>query len=115
MGFSHHCLRRLTWLNPFADIAGKGYQITQSLFAIGSGGFFGTGLGIGYPHFIPNVATDFIFSAICAVPEFPGATKSFLHNGLCMIFQANVCSLPPEPKIRMFIVVLFVAKVKFMP
>lgn len=54
-----------SWLNPFADIAGKGYQITQSLFAIGSGSFFGTGLGLGYPHFIPNVETDFIFSAIC--------------------------------------------------
>ena len=61
----HLKVRVDSWLNPFTDIAGKGYQITQSLFAIGSGGFFGTGLGIGYPHFIPNVETDFIFSAIC--------------------------------------------------
>lgn len=61
----HLQVRVDSWLNPFADIAGKGYQITQSLFAIGSGSFFGTGLGFGYPHFIPNVETDFIFSAIC--------------------------------------------------
>ncbi len=61
----HLQVRMDSWLNPFADIAGKGYQITQSLFAIGSGSFFGTGLGLGYPHFIPNVETDFIFSAIC--------------------------------------------------
>jgi cell division protein FtsW (lipid II flippase) len=61
----HLKVRMDSWLNPFADIAGKGYQITQSLFAIGSGSFFGSGLGLGYPHFIPNVRTDFIFSAIC--------------------------------------------------
>jgi cell division protein FtsW (lipid II flippase) len=61
----HLQVRVDSWLNPYADIAGKGYQITQSLFAIGSGSFFGTGLGLGYPHFIPNVETDFIFSAIC--------------------------------------------------
>lgn len=61
----HLQVRMDSWLNPFADIAGKGYQITQSLFAIGSGSFFGTGIGLGYPHFIPNVRTDFIFSAIC--------------------------------------------------
>ncbi|NTV89843.1 MAG: FtsW/RodA/SpoVE family cell cycle protein [Clostridiales bacterium] len=62
---SHIKIRIDTWLDPWADIAGKGYQITQSLFAIGSGGFFGTGLGLGRPDFIPNVDTDFIFSAIC--------------------------------------------------
>lgn len=67
-GFSlvHHVQVRVeAWLNPWADIAGKGYQITQSLFGIGSGGFFGTGLGLGRPEYIPEVHTDFIFSAIC--------------------------------------------------
>lgn len=54
-----------TWLNPWADATGKGYQITQSLFAITSGGYFGTGIGKGQPHFIPEVHSDFIFSAIC--------------------------------------------------
>ncbi|NLD46673.1 MAG: FtsW/RodA/SpoVE family cell cycle protein [Clostridiaceae bacterium] len=62
---SHIKVRVDTWLNPWKDIAGKGYQITQSLFAIGSGGFFGTGIGLGRPDFIPEVNTDFIFSAIC--------------------------------------------------
>ncbi len=61
----HVRVRVETWLNPWADIAGKGYQITQSLFAIGSGGFFGTGLGLGRPDFSPEVNTDFIFSAVC--------------------------------------------------
>lgn len=62
----HHLQVRIdTWLDPWADAAGKGYQITQALFAIGSGGFFGTGLGLGHPQYIPAVHTDFIFAAIC--------------------------------------------------
>lgn len=61
----HIQVRVATWLNPWADLDGTGYQITQSLFAIGSGGFFGTGLGLGRPTLIPAVHTDFIFSAIC--------------------------------------------------
>lgn len=64
--FLYHIRVRVeTWLNPWDDIAGKGYQITQSLFAIGSGGFFGTGIGMGRPELIPEVTTDFIFSALC--------------------------------------------------
>lgn len=53
------------WMDPWTDISGKGYQIAQSLFAIASGGFFGTGIGMGSPDLIPAVNTDFIFSAIC--------------------------------------------------
>ncbi|MFA5523285.1 MAG: FtsW/RodA/SpoVE family cell cycle protein [Tissierellales bacterium] len=63
--FNHVRVRIETWLNPWTDIGGKGYQITQSLFAIASGGFFGTGIGLGHPAFIPEVHNDFIFSAIC--------------------------------------------------
>ena len=40
--------------------------------------------------------------AIDAVQEFPGATNNALHNGLWETFQANVCSLPPEPNIKIF-------------
>ncbi|AFS77976.1 cell division protein FtsW [Gottschalkia acidurici 9a] len=65
MFFSHVRLRVDIWINPWKDIADRGYQITQSLFAIASGGFFGTGIGLGHPEFIPEVHTDFIFSAIC--------------------------------------------------
>ncbi|MBF7095728.1 FtsW/RodA/SpoVE family cell cycle protein [Alkalibacter sp. M17DMB] len=61
----HIQVRIWTWIDPWSDMAGKGYQITQSLFAIGAGGFFGTGIGLGNPEIIPEVHTDFIFSAIC--------------------------------------------------
>lgn len=63
--FDHVKVRVITWLNPWPYIDNKGYQITQSLFAIAEGGFFGTGLGLGHPYFIPHADTDFIFSAIC--------------------------------------------------
>ncbi len=62
---SHVKVRLSTWINPWNQISEKGYQITQSLFAIAGGGFFGTGLGLGNPEYIPEVHTDFIFSAIC--------------------------------------------------
>ncbi|MFS8541792.1 MAG: FtsW/RodA/SpoVE family cell cycle protein, partial [Tissierellales bacterium] len=63
--FPHVRGRVQTWLDPWKYIDTRGYQITQSLFAIAEGGFFGTGLGLGYPEFIPEVHTDFIFPAIC--------------------------------------------------
>ena len=62
--FSHVRVRVEVWLNPWADIANKGYQVTQSLFAIGMGGWFGLGLGRGRPGVIPVVESDFIFSAM---------------------------------------------------
>jgi hypothetical protein len=43
------------------------------------------------------------FVAIDAVPELPGATYKSAHNGLFAIFQAKVCSLPPDPNTKTFI------------
>ncbi len=62
--FSHVRTRFQAWQNPWSDIDGKGYQITQSLFAIGTGGWFGMGLTQGRPSDIPIANSDFIFSAI---------------------------------------------------
>lgn len=62
--FSHVRVRVEAWKNPWADIDNRGYQITQSLFAIGTGGWFGMGLYQGMPYKIPVVEKDFIFAAI---------------------------------------------------
>ena len=62
--FSHVRTRVTAWRDPFKVIEGQGYQITQSLFAIGTGGWFGMGLMMGSPDKIPIVEADFIFSAI---------------------------------------------------
>jgi peptidoglycan glycosyltransferase len=62
--FTHVQDRVTIWLNPWQDVHDKGFQITQSLFAFGSGGFTGKGIGRGIPFQIPVHNTDFIFAAI---------------------------------------------------
>ena len=63
--FSHVKVRVAMWRNPWSDALGKGWQIIQALLAIGSGGLFGLGLGLGQPRSIPAYYTDFIFAVIC--------------------------------------------------
>lgn len=62
--FTHVQIRVLAWQDPWSVIDNEGFQITQSLFAIGSGGWFGLGLFKGTPQSIPFVEADFIFSAV---------------------------------------------------
>jgi cell division protein FtsW len=54
------------FLHPWADAGNTGYQLTQSLIALGSGGWTGVGLGAGRAKwlFLPNAHTDFIFAII---------------------------------------------------
>lgn len=72
--FEYRIRRITTFLDPWADKTDAGYQITQSLFAIGSGGFFGVGLGQSlqkYKH-LPYQYTDFIFSILTEETGFLG-------------------------------------------
>jgi cell division protein FtsW (lipid II flippase) len=62
--FAHVQNRVTAWLNPFSDYDGAGYQMAQSLFGLGTGGVFGTGLGAGRPDLVPEAHTDFITAAI---------------------------------------------------
>ena len=62
--FSHIQVRVEAWQDPIGTYSGSGYQVAQSLFAIGTGSWFGTGLFKGQPDTIPVSETDFIFSAI---------------------------------------------------
>ena len=78
--FSHVRVRVEIWLNPWSDISNKGYQIAQSLFAIGTYGVMGSGFNMGMPNTIPVVEKDLIFSAICE--EF----GIFFGIGLILIF-----------------------------
>lgn len=52
------------WKNPWSDPLDAGYQIVHALIAIGSGGLFGMGLGLGMPRNVPLYHSDFIFTSI---------------------------------------------------
>ncbi|MCI9609495.1 MAG: putative lipid II flippase FtsW [Oscillibacter sp.] len=64
------------WLNPWADMKDKGYQLSQSLITIGSGGLLGVGLGKSRQKFLflPEEHNDFIFAIICEELGLIGAT-----------------------------------------
>lgn len=81
--FAHVRVRVLAWLDPWEYIDTKGYQITQSLFSIGTGSWFGMGLGGGMPGDIPKVGEDFVFSAVCE--ELGGIF------GICLLLVCISC------------------------
>ena len=72
--------RILAWLDPQAYASGKGYQTIQALYAIGSGGIFGKGLGQSMQKlgFIPEAQNDMIFSIICEELGLFGAISIML-------------------------------------
>lgn len=83
--FGHVRVRVQAFLDPFTVIDNEGYQMSQSLFAIGSGSWFGTGIYQGTPSDIPYVESDFMFSAIAE--EMGGVFA------ICLIFICLVCFL----------------------
>lgn len=79
--------RITAWLDPFADPGDTGYQITQSLYAIGSGGLTGLGLGKSRQKYLylPEEHNDYIFSIICEELGFIGAMVILLLFALLII------------------------------
>lgn len=63
--FGHLRLRVKIWLDPWRYATDEGYQLVQGFYAMASGGMVGTGLGQGYPQFVPVNTSDFIFTVIC--------------------------------------------------
>jgi len=76
--FSHVRARVVSWLDPWSDPHGSGFQITQSLFNIADGGLTGAGLGKGFSQTIPEVETDFVFSTAASELGLLGATALLL-------------------------------------
>lgn len=81
--FRHVQVRVQAWRDPWTYIDSQGYQVTQSLFAIGSGSWFGMGLYSGTPDSIPYVEKDSIFSAVCE--------EMGVLFGLCVIMICVSC------------------------
>ena len=81
--FDHVKVRVQAWKDPWSVIDSQGYQITQSLFAVSTAGFWGRGLFQGNPGTIPYVEEDFVFSAI--------AEELGIVVGICILLIALNC------------------------
>ena len=95
MTFGHVQVRVQAWLDPWAEPDGTGFQILQSIFNIADGGLLGTGLGAGFAQTIPEVETDFIFSAIASELGLLGAAAvllaflAFVYRGIKIALMAE--------------------------
>lgn len=83
LGAGGYEVSRITaWQDPFSDPTDDGYQIIQSLYAIGSGGLFGLGFGQGRQKYLylPEEHNDYIFAIVCEELGFVGA------GGIILLF-----------------------------
>ena len=87
-----------SWLDPFADPLGAGHQTIQSLYAIGSGGAVGLGLGSSRQKhlFVPEPQNDFIFSILCEELGFVGACGVILLFALLLWRGITLAAHAPD-------------------
>ncbi len=111
--------RVLTFINPSLDPMGDGYNVIQSMIAVGSGQFMGRGLALGSQsnlHFLPEPGTDFIFAVIAENLGFLGVTLvlalfAFIFYRLLLIMrksQDNFASYLILGMVAMLLVQLFI-------
>ena len=98
--------RIFSFLNPFATESSTGYQLVQSFLAVGSGGWFGKGLGNSELklEYLPAAHTDFIFSVMCE--EFGLFRISLILLGFCWLLVRGI-SLARVAKTHFHSLVIF--------
>ena len=97
--FMYRTNRVRAFLDPFKYVQNEGYQIVQSLYAIGSGGFFGQGLGesIQKLGFIPEAYNDIIFAIICDELGLLGAGLVMILFGILIYHGGRIAMCAPDP------------------
>lgn len=90
--------RIFSFMDPFADMKDGGYQIVQSLYAIGSGGLFGVGLGQSREKYmyLPEAHTDFIFSVTCEELGFFGAMLVIVMFAILVVTGFKIAIKAPD-------------------
>ncbi len=86
-------LRVISFLNPWEDPEGNGYQLIQSLLAIGSGGLFGEGYGLSTQKllYLPFLSTDFIFAVFAEEFGFAGSLMLIIFFILIAFLGLRIC------------------------
>lgn len=97
VGYIQH--RIDAWLHPARHLQGAGFQMTQSLIAIGSGGLLGSGLGAGRQKmfYLPEAHTDMIFPVISEELGLIGATGVLACFGLLFYRGIQIARTSPDP------------------
>ncbi len=108
--FDHVQIRVDTWLDPFKDATGDGYQLVQAIFSIADGGLFGVGIGKGMSDQIPIVESDFIFAAIAEETGLLGAAGLLLLY-LCFAIRGLVTAARAKSDVSSFIAVGLTASI----
>lgn len=100
---THWYSRLTTFLNPFADSQGEGYQVSQSLIALGNGGFKGLGLGnsIAKNLYLPEPMNDFILAIIGEELGFVGIMV-LMSVYLFLIYRCLLVAANAKDKLGMF-------------
>ncbi|MBQ2087846.1 MAG: cell division protein FtsW [Selenomonas sp.] len=90
--------RLKVWYDPWGDAQGMGYQMVQSLSTIGSGGFWGMGLGEGVSkyEYLPEAHTDFAFAIFCQEHGYMGAIMVCILLAMLVLFCVRVANRAPD-------------------
>ncbi len=113
IAMSDYAFRRIEiWLDPFVDPLGSGFQTIQSLYAIGSGGIFGLGIGQSRQKYmyIPEPQNDFIFAIWCEELGFVGAIVVILMFSL-LIWRGFVIAFKARDRFSSLVVVGIMSQV----
>ncbi len=99
MASTYRRARITAFLDPWSDAGGSGYQVAQSLVALGSGGFTGVGLGASRAKwgFLPNAHTDFIFAIIGEELGLLGALVVLGLFAALAVLGARAAMAAPDP------------------
>lgn len=100
--FEHVQVRVSTWINPFADANGNGYQLCQAIYSMADGDLFGVGIGNGLCSQIPVVESDYIFAAIAEEAGLLGAAGLLLLY-LCFAIRGMLTAARAKSDVSSFI------------